>query len=117
MSEEFDREHEKAGAPPEPKQEDASPWEEQGYLREISLVVEGLDELDEAFLLPARIRQAIETISNAKKVDDFDRYSDGQLDEFINTLQGDLPRIERAVTEMMNKLNRTQTAAFEVDFI
>ena len=103
-------------APQEPE-DNRNDWEKQGYLREIALVAEGFESSRETFLLPNRIRQVIETVSNAKTVGDFERFTNEELNEFVITLRRDLPNVERQVFDLVTKIDRVQTAAFEVDFI
>lgn len=107
---------EAVSAPQEPE-DDRNDWEKQGYLREIALVAESFENSRETFLLPNRIRNAIETVSNAKTVGDFERFSNEELEDFIGALRRDLPNVERRVFDLVRKIDRAQIAAFEVDFI
>lgn len=105
-------------APQEPVVEDTrSEWEKQGYLSEIASVIEGLETSKEQFLLPANIRTIIETVNNAKSVEDFDRYTDNELQGLVDSMRHDVPSIENRVREMMDKIHRAQTALVDVDFI
>lgn len=93
-------------------------WEEQGFIKEIARVCTDLEGEREQFLFSANIRQIIETISNARTVEDFDRYSDAQIQEFIQTLRDSVPRIEREMMAFVSQLTRARAVQVDtVDFI
>jgi len=93
-------------------------WEENGFLPDIARVCADLEGEREQFLFDANIRQILETINNAQRVEDFERYSDNQLEDFASTLRRRVPEIERQVTTFIAQLNRARTVQVEtVDFI
>lgn len=93
-------------------------WEEQGFIKEIARVCTDLEGEREQFLFSANTRQIIETISNARTVEDFDRYSDTQILEFIHTLRESVPRIEREMMAFVSQLTRARAVQVDtVDFI
>ena len=101
-------------APEEPK----NYWEENGFLPDIARVCSDLEAEREQFLFNSTIRQIIETINNAQRVEDFDRYSERQLQDFQQTLRRRVPEIERQVTTFISQLNRARTVQVEtIDFI
>lgn len=100
--------------PEEPK----NYWEQNGFLREIARVCEDLEGEREKFLFNSEVRRIIETINNAQAVEDFDRYTDSQLQEFVQTLRNRVPQIEREVVGFINQLTRARSVQVDsVDFI
>lgn len=105
-------------APVEPVAEDTrTSWEKQGYLEDIALVAQGFEESREQFLLPARVRTIIETVNNAKIVSDFDRYTNEEIQDLIDSMRHEVPQIESRVRDFIGKIERAQTAVVDVDFI
>ena len=93
-------------------------WQEKGFLSEIASICRNLEGEREQFLFDAETRQLIETINNSLTVEDFDRYSESQLNEFVNTLRRRVPQIEREVTTFTGQLTRARAVAVDsVDFI
>lgn len=93
-------------------------WEANGFLKEIARVCTDLEEERERFLFSAEIRRIIETINNAQTIEDFDRYTDGQLQEFVSTLRNRVPQVEREVVGFINQLTRARSVQVDsVDFI
>jgi hypothetical protein len=104
--------------PPEVPEEPKSYWEESGFLKEIANVCTYLEGEREQFLFSAEVRQIIETINNAQRVEDFDRYSDGEIQNFISTLRNRVPQVEREVMTFINQLTRARAVKVDtVDFI
>lgn len=108
-----------APQPPAGTQEEmpVSEWEKAGYLSELAHLCEGLTELKEEHLYPSAIRQIIDSISNAKTVQDFDGYSNDRLQRMIQQLRNDVPRIERDVVTFVSQVSRARSVATVVDFI
>lgn len=104
-------------APTAPEAIPQTQWEIDGFLKELGNVASGLEGLEEEHILGPQIRQIIDTINNLQTVEDFANYSDGELQEFIDRLRQDVPRIEREVMQFVNQVSRARTVAFEVDFI
>lgn len=105
-------------AAPEVPEEPKDYWQEQGFLKEIARVCVDLEGEREKFLFTAEIRQIIETINNATRVEDFERYSNDQIHEMINTLRRRVPEVERQVNSFVGQLNRSRAVAVDsVDFI
>ena len=98
-------------APEEPK----NYWEENGYLPDIARVCTDLEGERERFLFSASVRQHIETINNAQRIEDFDRFSIDQLREINNILRSEVPEVERGVISFVSQLSRAR--AVEVDSI
>jgi hypothetical protein len=100
------------------EEEPKSYWEENGFLKDIGNVCGYLEGEREQFLFDSATRQIIETINNARRVEDFDRYSDSELQNFVQTLRSRVPQIEREVMTFINQLTRARAVQVDtVDFI
>lgn len=93
-------------------------WQENGFLKDNARICSDLEGESEQFLFPAEVRQLIETINNALTVDDFDRYSETEIVDFINTLRRRVPQIEREVTTFIGQITRARAVIVDsVDYI
>jgi hypothetical protein len=93
-------------------------WVDKGFLPDIARICSDLEGEREQFLLPTSLRQIIETINNARTVDDFARYNDAQLADYKNNILRRLPEVERQVVGFVSQLTRARTVAVEsIDFI
>lgn len=101
-----------------PAEPEKSYWEVNGFVKEIARICSDLEGEREQFLFNARTRQLIDTVLNAKTVEDFDRYSRDQINEFIQILRNDVPRVEREVVSFINQLTRARAVQVDtVDYI
>jgi hypothetical protein len=104
--------------PPAVPEQEKNHWEQEGFLKEIAKVCADLEGERERFLFNTETRQIIETINNARRVEDFDRYTDSQLQDFISTLRNRVPQVEREMMTFINQLTRARTVQVDtVDFI
>lgn len=93
-------------------------WQQNGFLDEIARVCQDLQNEPEHFLYPSRIRDIIQTVSNAQTVHDFDSYNLGNIEEYIHEIRQTIPAIERDVVTFTAQLNRARTVQNDfTDFI
>jgi hypothetical protein len=93
-------------------------WEQHGFLADIARICSDLEGEREKFLFDSSVRQIIETINNAQRVEDFDRYDDNALNNFIQTLRRRVPEVEREMVSFVNQLTRARAVQVDsVDFI
>lgn len=105
---------------PAPEEPEKSVWiTEDGFLPELAMVCDGLEGLNEEHMLPASIRQIVDSIENARTVEDFAQYDNDQLNNFTRQLRDTIPRIEREVIQFVNQVGRARSVAVasDVDFI
>lgn len=105
---------------PVAEEPEGSVWvREDGFLPELALVCDGLTALGEEHMLPASIRQIVDSIENARTVEDFAQYDNEQLQNFTRQLRDTIPRIEREVIQFVSQMGRARSVAVasDVDFI
>lgn len=100
------------------QEEPADYWQANGFLPDIARICNDLEGEREQFMLPANVRQIIETINNAQTVQDFNRYNDSQLQDFRQQILRRLPEAERNVVGLVSQLTRARTVVVDsIDFI
>lgn len=93
-------------------------WEEQNFLPDIARVCSDLESEREKFLFNAELRQLIETVINAKSVEDFDRYTVDELFSFATNIRHQVPQVEREVLNFINQISRARVVSIDnIDFI
>lgn len=100
------------------QEEPADYWQASGFVPDIARICNDLEGERERFMLPSDVRQVIETINNAQSCQDFNRFSDSELQDFKQKILRRLPEAERNVISLVNQLTRARTVAVEsIDFI
>ena len=93
-------------------------WQTQGFLKEIAYVCEGLEEEPESFALPARTREYIRILENAKTVEDLSMYATNDLVDMIDNIEDLVPRFERDKMQFISRLSNARTVQVDdIDFI
>lgn len=106
---------EEAPSAPEPEK---SFWEEKGFEKQIATICTDLEAEPEKFLFDANVRHVLDTVLNATKVEDFDRFTRDEINNFIDILRNQVPRIERQVVSFIAELTRARAVKVDtIDFI
>lgn len=104
-------------APPVPEPE-KSYWEENGFQPDIARMCNDLEGEPEKFLFSANIRHILDVVNNVSSISDFDRYSVEQIQEMIQSLRNEVPRVERQVVSFISQLTSARAVRNEnIDFI
>lgn len=93
-------------------------WQEHGFEDDIARVCTDLEGEREQFLFNSRVRHVLELVGNARTIEDFDRYSVEEVNQFIQRLRNEVPQVEREVVSFINQLTAARAVRNEnVDFI
>lgn len=92
-------------------------WETKGFIAELARVCDNLEHLPEDHYLPNHLREVIEQISTATKVEDLDHLSDNDLNAHIGTIRHELPRYYQEIVATIRDVGRARAIVADDDFI
>lgn len=93
----------------------ADPWD--GFSPQMKQLIGHFEVLEENHVLDRQMRELIDLAENGQSVADFDRFTDNQLANFVDTIRTRLPRINQDMREFMQKVSTVRALTVEPDFI
>lgn len=78
--------------------------------------LETLQQLPEKFVFSKETRDLIRFVDQAERVEDFDVYSLGQLEQFVQKLNYEADTVENELLEFMRKINKARPMPSPIDF-
>lgn len=92
-------------------------WEEKGFIPELAKVCFHLEALEESTLLPKELNEIIERTASATRVEDFDDFTDEDIQNMINSIRNELPRYYNNVIVAIRDISQARPIVVDDDFI
>lgn len=103
---------------PAPPELPVNHWEEKGFAPDISRLCNDFETEPQQFIYGSRTREIIQTVNNARTVQDFDQYSEHEIAEMIDRIRSEVPQVEREIIAFSSQLGRARTVQDDsIDFI
>lgn len=101
----------------QPVQEELNPWEEKGFLKELASICSGLETLEERHFIPESLRQVMDRVMNATRVEEFNDMTVEDIHTYIDQIRNDLPRYYNEITGAIRDIGRARAIVVDDDYI